>query len=213
MSDLIIEAISGPPLEANSYFVGDREAGEALLIDAPVQIVGRIQQLLTQTGTTLRMVVCTHGHFDHVLGVAEVAQAFQSPVACHPDDAEMLQHPSYGPFSFPYPLVPVTPARLLNDGDAVTVGSHTFTVIHAPGHTLGGICLYAEADGVLFTGDILFRGSYGRIDLPGGSPEAMARSLQRLAALPSETRVYPGHGPATTIGRESWLREIAEMDL
>lgn len=211
MGELVIETLTGPPLEANSYFVADVAQGAAILIDAPAQITARVLHLLAETQTTLQTLICTHGHFDHILGVAEVAQTTGAQVACHLLEAEMLEHPSYGPFSFPYPLTPVMPALRLTDGDTVPVGAHHFTVLHTPGHSPGGICLYDAAAHLLFTGDMIFRGAWGRDDLPGGSTEQLVTSLQRLAALPAETRIYPGHGPTTTLGAERWLARIEEM--
>ena len=92
------------------------------------------------------------------------------------------------------------------------MGEHRLSVLHTPGHTPGSICLYSAPDALLFSGDTLFAGTCGRMDLPGGNPEQMVHSLQRLRTLPADTRVLPGHGPATTIGNEQWLARVEEME-
>ena len=208
---LTIHTIPGAPLETNCYLVADTNAGEALLVDAPWQIAGEIARLIAELRVTVQWIVCTHGHWDHSMGLSELIAVTGAPVACHPEDAHMLEQPSFAPFNLPFTLTPVTPDRLLEEGDAVTVGGATFTVLHTPGHTLGGICLYAPEEKLLFSGDILFAGTFGRTDFPGGDPAEMLHSLQRLRELPADTTVYPGHGSSTTIGREQWLAQAEEL--
>lgn len=204
---LTFETISGAPLETNCYLVADVEAGAALLVDAPWQIVDRILHLRERLRVAVELIVCTHGHWDHTMGLAELQAATGAQVACHPLDAHMLEQPSFEPFSFPFELTPVTPDRLLHEGDEITLGSHRLRVLHTPGHTPGCICLYDAEAAVLFSGDTLFAGTCGRMDLPGGDPEQMVHSLHRLHTLPPATTVYPGHGGTTTISREGWLAE------
>ncbi|MHB9023665.1 MAG: MBL fold metallo-hydrolase [Armatimonadota bacterium] len=209
---LTIQTVPGAPLETNCYLVADTGAGEAILIDAPWQIAEEIRRRAEELKVTVSWIVCTHGHWDHTMGLSELLEATGAHSACHALDAGMLEQPSFAPFSFPFTLTPVTSDRLLAEGDEVTVGSHRLVVLHTPGHTPGGICLYAAADGVLFSGDTLFHGSCGRMDFPGGDPEQMVHSLQRLRDLPPATRVYPGHGPDTTIGQEGWLARAEEIE-
>ncbi|MHB9132308.1 MAG: MBL fold metallo-hydrolase [Armatimonadota bacterium] len=209
---LTIHTIPGAPLETNCYLVADTVAGEAILVDAPWQIVDDVRDLLAELAVSVKWIVCTHGHWDHTMGLSELMEATGAPVAIHASDAEMIEHPSFAPFSFPFELTPVTPDRLLEEGDVIEVGGHQCTVLHTPGHTPGCICLYDDADHVLFSGDTLFAGTYGRIDLPGGNPEDMVQSLRRLSTLPPETQAYPGHGPGTTIGQEEWLGQAGEYE-
>lgn len=209
---LTIHVTPGDPLETNCYLVADAAAGQALLVDAPWHVVDQVQALAAQLGVTIRLIVCTHGHWDHTMGLAELTAATGAPVACHPDDAGLLEAPSFAPFNLPFVLTPCTPSQLLREGDAVAVGGHTFTVLHTPGHTPGGICLYDAASHALFTGDTLFADTCGRMDLPGGDPAAMVQSLLRLRALPPDTAVYPGHGRETTIGAERWLSHAEEIE-
>lgn len=210
---LTIRVIPGQPLETNCYLVADREAGEAILIDAPWRVEDTIAEWSRELGVAVRLIVCTHGHWDHTMGLADLIAATGAQSVCHAADAGMLEHPSFAPFSFPFTLTPVTPNRLLAEGDIVEVGAHRFTVLHTPGHTPGCICLHAAEDRVLFSGDTLFAGTCGRVDLPGGDPETMVRSLLRLRDLPPDTTVYPGHGPDTRLGDEHWLARVDEMDL
>lgn len=210
---LEIRAVPGAPLEVNCYLVADPAAGDAILVDAPKQVVEAMRGFAEELGVTIREIVCTHGHFDHVMGLTELKEAFGAPVACHAMDAAMVEHPSTAPFYLPFELTPVTPDRLLEEGDVIAVGAHRFTVLHTSGHTPGGICLYSEGDRVIFTGDTLFAGTCGRIDLPGGDGEQMVKSLQRLRALPQETRFFPGHGPDSTIGAQAgWMQHVEEME-
>ncbi len=209
---LTIRAIPGQPLETNCYLVADVAVNEALLIDAPWKIEEPVARHCAELGVAVRQIVCTHGHWDHTMGLADLIARTGAPSACHPADAAMLEHPSFAPFSFPFSLTPVTPDRLLDEGDTVALGSHRFTVLHTPGHTPGCICLYDAAAQVLFSGDVLFAGTCGRMDLPGGDSDAMVASLRRLAALAPDTAVYPGHGGDTTIGRElPWLARADEV--
>jgi len=209
---LTIRAIPGQPLETNCCLVADAEAGEGIVIDAPWKVEETIAGWARELGVAIRFIICTHGHWDHTMGLTELAAATGAKVACHAEDAGLLRHPTFAPFSFPFTLTPVTPDRLLEEGDTVEVGAHRFTVLHTPGHTPGSICLYAAEDRLLFSGDTLFAGACGRVDLPGGDPEAMVRSLQRLRALPPDTIVYSGHGPHTTLGNERWLSGVEEME-
>jgi len=209
---LTIHAIPGAPLDANCYFIADVGAGDAILVDAPWQIADQIAQLAEELGVTVRLIVCTHGHWDHTMGLHELIAATRAEVVCHPLDGEMLEHPSFAPFNFPFELHAVSVDRYLEEDDEVEVGNHRFTVLHTPGHTPGSICLYSAQDGLLFTGDTLFAGTCGRMDLPGGNPAQMVNSLQRLRALPPDTVVYPGHGQETTIGNEDWLERAEELE-
>jgi len=208
---LTIRALPGQPLETNCCLVADREAGEGILIDAPWKVEDTIAAWARELGVAIRLIVCTHGHWDHTMGLADLIAATGAPVACHPDDAGLLEHPTFAPFSFPFTLTPVTPDRLLSEGDIVTVGDHRFAVLSTPGHTPGCICLHSAEDRILFSGDTLFAGACGRVDLPGGDRDTMIQSLLRLRALPPDTTVYPGHGPQTRLANEQWLERVAEM--
>lgn len=196
-----VERFVAGPLENNVYLVVDEGSGSTAIIDPGMESEPVLERL-REAGWTLTAIVNTHGHFDHVFGDAFFMEQTGAPLLIHAGDVPMLQAlPQQAAWiGYPAPAVPV-PGRLLADGDRVAIGAVELTVLHTPGHTPGGICLLG--DGLLFSGDTLFAGSIGRTDLPGGDASALLRSIrERLLPLPDETVVYPGHGPATTIGRE-----------
>jgi glyoxylase-like metal-dependent hydrolase (beta-lactamase superfamily II) len=158
-------------------------------------------------GLRLHLVANSHGHIDHIFDNAAIVRASGAPLGIHPDDAYRLD----GDNSYGMVVERSVATRDLREGDKVRVGDLTFDVLHTPGHSEGSVCLYEERAGLLLSGDVLFAGSYGRIDLPGGDDELMVASLARLALdLPDEVRVLPGHGAETTIGRErAWMERIA----
>jgi len=186
----------------NVYFVTDEESKEGIIIDAggePERILAAVKEL----GVTVKYLLDTHGHIDHVGGVKKVREATGARYAIHTNDVAMTQ---LAPAEYVYRLIPdyenpPQPDFLLKDGDALNFGGLSVRVIETPGHTMGSTCLLVN--GLLFAGDTLFAESVGRTDLPGSSTAALVKSIQgKLFALPEETIVLPGHGPQTTIGHE-----------
>jgi glyoxylase-like metal-dependent hydrolase (beta-lactamase superfamily II) len=197
---MICETIVVGEIETNCYIIATGPGEDALVID-PGADAPAIKQVLERHHCKAGLVVNTHGHYDHIGADSD----FGVPVAVHRDDAEMLQD-SRKNFSalFGISFKVKNSIQYLEDGQRITVGSLTLKVLHTPGHTSGGISLLLEKPqtGLLFSGDALFAGSVGRTDL-GGSTETLMRSIkEKLLTLPDETIVYPGHGPATTIGEE-----------
>jgi glyoxylase-like metal-dependent hydrolase (beta-lactamase superfamily II) len=187
------------PIDTNCWLAEDGEGGPTVVID-PAGDAERLLEALQDA--TVETIVLTHGHFDHLGAVATLMEATAAPLAIHRLDADAAADPSANLSGLSGGDVCAPQADIiLEDGDTVSVGLLRLKVLHTPGHTPGSICLYAP--GHLFSGDTLFAGSVGRTDLPGGDARALQASIRdRLAALPDDTRVYPGHGPESTIASE-----------
>lgn len=205
---LTVETFTGGPLATNAYLVFDDESRQILIVDAPLDVDEKLADRVHSLGGEVALVVLTHSHWDHIGRTNELHNRFSAPVAAHPLAKDALEHPGSTVMELPAEISPVYPDRWLNDGDIVGLGAHRFIVMHLPGHAPGHIALYSEPDCILLSGDVLFPNGHGRTDIPGASDADMAASLKRLAALPGDVTVYPGHGAPTTIGAESWLKNI-----
>lgn len=197
-----VEVLPVGALQVNCIVLGS-DTGQAWVVD-PGGNAGEIRRSLSRHGMQVALYVCTHGHVDHLAALDELLVTNPAPVCLHADDAAWAFTPvnSLPPV---YPRPPARPPRLrteLADGMRLAEGGIAADVLHTPGHSPGCICLRFEPDSLLLSGDTLFADSVGRTDLPGGDRKALQVSLQRLMTLPSNTRVVPGHGPETTIGRE-----------
>ncbi len=196
------------PLATNVHLVADERSREAIAIDTAIPSLAWISGELEARGWTLKLIVSTHGHWDHIGDNAAVAEHTGASIAVHPADRQRLTKPE--PLWAPFEIPPSVPAVELAEGGVIRFGDLRLDVLHTPGHTEGSVCLLARDEGVLFSGDTLFAGGWGRVDLPGGSPEAMADSIARCAGLDDSIRVLPGHGATTTIRRERpWIDLVA----
>jgi glyoxylase-like metal-dependent hydrolase (beta-lactamase superfamily II) len=191
-------------LQENCYLVTDPATGAAALVDPGAEggrLVDAVRAAERSRGVRLEAVWLTHAHLDHVGGLAEVVEAFGVPAYLHPLDRPVFDFAPKAALMYGLPWSPQpAPDREYVEGQVLALGDLRFTVMHAPGHAPGHVVLHGH--GVALGGDVLFQGSVGRTDLPLADPRAFSRTLARVAALPAETVVYPGHGPATTVGRE-----------
>jgi glyoxylase-like metal-dependent hydrolase (beta-lactamase superfamily II) len=186
-----------PPYDNGTYIIHD-ERRDALIIDPSM---GERELIAAAKEHHLRVVeiLNTHGHPDHIYGNAAVKAETRARLAIHRADAYRLG-PKRPETQFKIP--PCEPDDLFDKGTLSYVADLQISALHTPGHTEGSTCFYFEREAVLFSGDVIFKGSTGRWDLPGGDRDQMERSLERVIKLPAATRVYPGHGPSTTIGAE-----------
>ncbi|HUU62468.1 MAG TPA: MBL fold metallo-hydrolase [Dehalococcoidia bacterium] len=201
---MLLKVLELGPFLANCYIVGSEKTKEGLILD-PVAEAETIMENVRQLGLTIKLIIATHSHPDHIMALSEIKEETGAPFAMHEaESAGMIASGMarvMGLFmsgsAEPLPK-PDTP---LNDGDTIGVGDLSFTVLHTPGHSPGGISLYGH--GVVFVGDTLFNLSIGRTDFPGCSHQQLIDSINsKLMTLPDETVVYPGHGPQTTIRAE-----------
>jgi len=205
----LLQRVVGP-LATNLYVLGDEPSREAIAIDTAIPCVEWLTTTLGERGWALKLIVSTHRHWDHIGDNAAVQAATGAQIAAHTLDRHGLEEPV--PAMAPFPIPPSVPAVDLAEGSRIRFGEIELEVLHTPGHTEGSVCLLADAERLLFTGDTLFAAGWGRTDLPGGSDSAMVDSLSRLSHLADELRVLPGHGRGTTIERERpWLEQVARM--
>jgi hydroxyacylglutathione hydrolase len=197
------------PLATNVHILADARTREAIAIDTATPSLAWLADELAAREWTLKLIVSTHGHWDHVGDNAAVAAHTGADIAVHPLDGHYLTDPQ--PLYAPFEIVPSVPAIELAEGGVITFGDIRLEVLHTPGHTEGSVCLYDRDWRSLFSGDTLFAGGWGRVDLPGGDPDAMVASLARLTEFEDVVKVFPGHGDATTIGRErAWLELVRD---
>jgi glyoxylase-like metal-dependent hydrolase (beta-lactamase superfamily II) len=191
------------PLQCNCSVIGDEKTHEAMVIDPGDQIEG-ILEILRQEKLTLKQIVITHAHIDHVGGAMNLKAATGAPILMNQNDHALLKMlDMQAAWIGMRPPGEVQVDEAIGQGRVLKIGELTSNVIHTPGHTEGSICLYFPKEKKLIAGDTLFAGSIGRTDLPGGSMDKIMRSLHtQVLALPDETEVVPGHGPVTTIGEE-----------
>ncbi len=190
-------------LQCNCSILGDEFSGEAIVVD-PGSDIPRIQAVLIRHQLTVKQILVTHAHIDHIAGAQQLKALTGAPIFYNQLDLPLvaMMDVQAGWLGVPVPEV-APPDDTLRDGQTVALAGLAGNVLHTPGHTEGSVCLHLPAENLLLAGDTLFAGSIGRTDLPGGDTRALLRSIHnRLLPLPETTIVIPGHGPATTIGYE-----------
>ncbi|GAA1818640.1 MBL fold metallo-hydrolase [Luedemannella flava] len=225
---MFVAAVPAQAFGTNCYVLAPAAGEQCVIVDPGIGIVRALDDVLAEHRLQPVAVLLTHGHLDHTFSVAPVCGARGIPAYVHPDDRELLDDPAKGfssdmlnLFGGRLPYTAPDDVKPLGDGETISLAGLEVTVDHAPGHT-GGSVMFRVAGGAaeegesLFSGDVLFAGSIGRTDLPGGDLTAMLRSLRdKVLTLPDATRVLPGHGPSTTIGRERaanpYLREVTRQ--
>jgi glyoxylase-like metal-dependent hydrolase (beta-lactamase superfamily II) len=201
--DMILKVLPVGPIMANCFVLGCEKTREAAVID-PGDEDERILMALADEKLTLKYIINTHGHFDHVAANKAMKDATGAKILIHEEDAPMLSHLSSMAVSFGLSAEDSPPPdKMINEGDIIKFGEISLKVIHTPGHSRGGVSLFCEEEKLLFPGDTLFAGSIGRTDLPGGDYGTLIRNVrEKLLPLGDNVRVFPGHGPETTIGTE-----------
>ena len=199
LNGMRVDKIAVGQLEVNCFIVSD-ESAEAMVID-PGDEADRILRTIEELDLRPRYILFTHAHYDHVCAGGDLKNKYGASIVMHEDERstylateDLCISWGYAPEDFPPPDI------LVKDGDSITLGGIVFKILHTPGHTPGGMCLYGNK--TLFTGDTLFRGAAGRTDLPGGDMGSLGNSLDKILTLPSDTRVLCGHGEETTLAFE-----------
>lgn len=208
---MIIQDFPSGPFATNSYVVACPITKEAAIIDPAPDSAEAITSFVEEKQLKPTSILLTHSHWDHIADVPTLKKRFPVKVWIHEADVPNLQTPGADGLPYWIPLTGVKPDDLLKEGDQISIGSLNFIVIHTPGHSPGSICLYEPQQHVLIAGDTLFKGSIGNLSFPTSNADQMWPSLQKLAKLPPQTKVYPGHGPSTTIGKESWLPQAQQL--
>lgn len=208
---MIIQDFPSGPFETNAYVVACPQTKQAAFIDPAPDSKDALIDFVTQNQLNPVAILLTHSHWDHIADVADLKDNYPVPIYIHSLDAPNLQKPGSDGLPCWISIRGVVPDKMLKEGDVISVGHLDFHVIGSSGHTPGGVCFYSPKEKVLFSGDTLFKGTIGNLSFPTARPSEMWVSLSKLAQLPPETKVFPGHGPSTTIGQENWLKRAEEI--
>ncbi|MBU6383476.1 MAG: MBL fold metallo-hydrolase [Verrucomicrobia bacterium] len=199
------------PLATNAILIGCPQTKQAAVVDPALGSTDAILAKAAELGLKIEKILLTHSHWDHFADAHLLKEKTGAPISIHFLDAKNLEHPGSDGIPLFFPIHPVKADHFVNDGDTFAVGSLHFYVIHSPGHSPGSVCYYVREQHLLISGDTLFQGSIGNLHLPTSQPNQMWLSLEKLAKLPADTRVIPGHGGETTIGQENWLIRAKEI--
>ena len=206
-----IQAFPSGPFVTNAYVFSCPATSQAAIIDPAPDCSQSIIDYLTKHSLVPTKILVTHSHWDHIADIANLKRTYQIPVYIHAFDAGNLENPGSDGLPTWLAIEGVKPDHLIVDKEIIPVGKFSFEVIETPGHTPGGVCFYCKEEKALFTGDTLFKSTIGNLSFPTARPHLMWDSLSKLAKLPPDTIIYPGHGPSTTIGAEKWLDRAEEL--
>ena len=205
MEDLkmLINSLKVGPISANCYIIGDSESKDGAIID-PGDEFERILKIVRDTDLTIKYIIGTHGHFDHIGAVGPLKEILNSTFLLHKKDNFLIKTGPQLALSWGLQIPPIPDIdKFIEQDDTISLGKYMLQFIHTPGHTPGGICIYIKSENILFSGDTLFCGSVGRTDFEGGSMEELLTSIKtKLFTLPEDTVVYTGHEQKTSIGYE-----------
>lgn len=199
------------PIDTNSYILFCNETKSCIILDPGHESAERIKAFILQNDLKPLQIWLTHSHWDHIVDVAVLKEEYHISVGVHSLDQENLKKPGSDKLPCWVNIKGVDPDFYFDSNSKLSVGNINVEVIHTPGHTPGGVCFYAIESQLLFTGDTLFKGCIGNLSFPTAQPDLMWPSLAKLASLPPETQILPGHGPFTTIKQESWISRAKEL--
>jgi glyoxylase-like metal-dependent hydrolase (beta-lactamase superfamily II) len=201
MSKLVVRKMELGPIGTNAYLLWEDGGNQAVLIDAPPDCAAEIEPVLEENGLTLRAIWLTHGHWDHMAGASELAGE-EVDVLGHSDDKMLFEQPAVmSAFAMPgMEFSPVGITRWIEEGESLDLWGRKVSIFHCPGHCPGNVVFWVPDEGICFVGDVIFSGSIGRSDLPGGDFALLERSIrEKVYVLPGATKLLPGHGPDTSV--------------
>lgn len=202
---MILIAFPSGPIKTNAYLIYCQKTKQAAIVDPAPDSFDKISSYIAKHQLLPKLILLTHSHWDHIGDVAKFKTAYSLPVWAHALDLPNVETPGIDQVPCWIQITGAAVDHTVQDDEHFFLGEAQLVALWTPGHTPGGVCYYCPEAGLLLSGDTIFRGTIGRLDLATGQPEKMWGSLEKLARLPKETKVYPGHGPSTTIGREAWL--------
>lgn len=202
MGQIEIKSMTLGMVATNCYLLINKETKEALLVD-PADNALRISTVIEENGCTLKAILLTHGHFDHIMALNDLKKKYNVPVYAHEDEEDVLKQSSLNMSGMIGQIYTTQADIYVKDGEHLKLAGFDVIVLHTPGHTKGGACYYFPEEKVLMSGDTLFHCSIGRTDFPTGSMSQLVRSVkEQLFVLPDDVQVYPGHDSVTSIGYE-----------
>ncbi len=205
---MLIQGFPSGPFLTNAYLVSCTKTRSTAIIDPSPQSAVAILKSIKDQELIPEKILLTHSHWDHIADISLIRQVYPKiPVSIHPLDKENLFSPGSDRIPCLVPIAALQEATFFQDDEIFTIGNFTWQVIHTPGHSPGSVCFYCESNHILFSGDTLFKGSIGNLSLPTANPDLMWKSLDKLALLPKETHIYPGHGQDTYLKNEVWIKE------